>query len=278
MGLDRALSFGATVAGGLATCGHRLRCMVRGRLAHVVDVGLPRAEAELRHRSSSPEPRADIERGHLLLDEVIGTLTVLARPGLVPPDELHRQCAALVGRLEGVGGQDEVRWLAREVAVWLGRLLAAGTSLSDPTVVARSEELARVARDALNVPGVIDPALAHRLESVRRGGTPVEFDAMTGPGLGHEEVLRVLDRLLDHADQVDRIVVRLPDREHAGAEVSWVALRRPGLDAEQRAVLERAVGDQLGDVEDDQVVCTLRWQTWPDPPGSPGRARGRPLG
>lgn len=154
----------------------------------------------------------------------------------------------------------DLAWLRSVVVPWLQQVVSTAEPWDAAAVATASQELADATRDVLNVPGALDPVLAHRVLVARRNGTSIEFAATTEPVLGHEEVLRVLDRLLDHAALVDRIMVRLPDRGHGEAEIAWVALHRPGIPVSERNALVSGLPRQVR-IEDDAVVCTLGWQT-----------------
>lgn len=153
-----------------------------------------------------------------------------------------------------------VAWLQEDLVPWLRDLGEGTVALDDPVVAEQSAHLALAVRDELNVPGALDAGLRKRIALARAAGVELSFHpADSGHGDQAASVLRVLDRLLDHADLVDRVLVRLPDAGQPIAEVTWVAIRRRGLSAEQRAHVLRPVAHLRPSATDDSIACTWTW-------------------
>lgn len=163
-------------------------------------------------------------------------------------------------QLAGTIDADAEAWLRLDLVPWLRRIGDGTLSVQDPQVVEASSRMALVVRDELNAPGVLDAGMRRRIAEARASGVDLSFcSAHSGQLEGAASVVRVLDRLLDHAELLDRVVVRLPEPSHPQAEVTWLALRRQGLSPEQRNQVLRPVAHLQPSTTDDGVACTWTW-------------------
>ncbi len=111
------------------------------------------------------------------------------------------------------------------VAPWLRRIAVGAVPLGDPETAATARLLGHEVRDELHLPGLLDPSLRRRITAARATGTDVVLQPPSGPRLRAEVSLRLLDRVLDHAEGAVRVVLRFPTAESPRTRLDVV----PGL-------------------------------------------------
>ena len=121
----------------------------------------------------------------------------------------------------------------REVAApWMLAVAAGTIPLGEPSTRARARQLAMQVRDELYLGGALDSALRGRVALARAHGIRVEFEAKDGSVLPEAAIpLRLLDRLMDHLEDITAVQVAVPTSTDPTWHLSMVgpaddALRR----------------------------------------------------
>jgi signal transduction histidine kinase len=145
----------------------------------------------------------------------------------------------------------------------LERVVLDPAALGDPAIRRAAYLMSHEVRDEMMLPEVIDEPLRRRISRARRNGTQVVLERSEGEPTEPAAALRLLDRLLDHADGLQSIVVELPVAERAAAIAVVPALDDGVLDT----VLPCAGSGR--DVHRDdfstRIVCGAAegsWESW----------------
>lgn len=145
-------------------------------------------------------------------------------------------------------------WLGREVRPFLEEVAAAQLDPGDRDVQQRAGVLAHAVRDELAAPAQLAEPLRRHIESARVRGIRVRVRASDGcsPTAEHGE-LEQLMALLSTSDGVTDITVSLP---HAATPHPRVVVR-PRLSGLQHSAALNLLGDQLLDIDDDDLASII---------------------
>ena len=169
-----------------------------------------------------------------LVGFVLGHLMRQASHEIRSQAQLLAEVTASVQRhrnqLDGV--RDPMRLVRDRVVPWFRDVAEGRLSPGDAETRRQAAQLAQEVRDELHLPGVLDPALRHRLRTARSAGVAVVLQPLDEQPLETSVSLRLLDRALDLEPRPRRILLWLPSRAvHRGPAWWWC---RPCLRASSR--------------------------------------------
>jgi hypothetical protein len=137
---------------------------------------------------------------------------------------------------------------------WLLDVAEGRHALGDPATARTAALLSHEVRDDLHLPGLLDGALRRRIRALRAAGTDVVLQPPGGDPVDTAVTLRLLDRLIDHADCLDRVIAYFA----TSSTLSSALVVVPTLARDRAMSVLRAVDTWPHEVVDDAFSTSIR--------------------